>query len=577
MRSLCFRFLRSKYNFRGHNAAIFTSMATIGDSHRLCQWEWTGCRRFSSHSHVRAEMNPEIAYAKALLKLFLLHVHPDYFLNHEIERKVNESNIKSLTERLTSFSVSQGESDVRSLTFYIKAQSSETRQATSDQSDNWRHKPKRIKIAISNIYRLTDSIKNVLESLGVTNLPEKPRHIKREFASDMSSHKSGQHYEVKEFFDILIDQHELINLRKDTANYSKQLLSRVQMKLGVDKISMQSNLSSVNAYALIRALLDIIDSNHAKLYLPWKGLELVISGNDIPVASVDAVEAIICINPTQTPNQWMQAFLNVNAQTFQVAHECKRKIEMLSQNASKTIRKIIVNNVEANSTRVYKNVKYSWKNKAEDIVIRLKKGFTCSNELYIHFLETHFPLSNLSTSISLPLNISDSDDANQRHDINKVHVNFGNVNREKEYSKAITKQAMIVEVTVEHGYGTKVLESGEVRLDANLRPSLLDEFIARHTSTILTNTVRNIRRRNELELLRQKVVQEVGIESLSRGVGITDDMFERFLRMMLDDDESRDHRQRKRAMKDFDVRVSRYLGVSDDGFILVPWDVELAT
>ena len=143
-------------------------------------------------------MNPEIAYAKALLKLFLLHVHPDYFLNHEIERKVNESNIKSLTERLTSFSVSQGESDVRSLTFYIKAQSSETQQTISDQSDNWRHKPKRIKIAVSNIYRLTDSIKNVLESLGVTNLPEKPRHIKREFASDMSSHKSGQHYEVKE-------------------------------------------------------------------------------------------------------------------------------------------------------------------------------------------------------------------------------------------------------------------------------------------------------------------------------------------------------------------------------------------
>ncbi len=574
-------------------------------------------------------MSPDVNYAKSLLKLFLFHVHPDYFLNFDMERKVNESNIKSLTERLSS-SAFGVQPDIRTLTFYIKPQSTTTTTKVTAKSSNkyfqreksdsistnmqkthnktvnydqqqreeeeeeeeeeegmiHHEKPKRIKIAVTTLYRLIDSIKNVLESLGVTEIPEKPKNFNsssnRSGGSDSNYNyqrsSSGQSYEVKEFFDSLIDQRELISLRKDTAQYSKQLLQRVQIKLGVEKITMQSNLSSVNAYALISALLHTIEINESKLNLPWKGLELVISGNDIPIACVDAVEATICINPTQTPNQWMNAFLNINQQTFQIANRCKKKIEALSQHASKTLRKSILTNIETKSTRIYKNVKYTWNNTIDDIVIKLRRGYTCSNELYITFLETHFPLSDHHY-------YNDDDDDDVEKDSNNddnVHVNFGNVNRDHEHTKAITKQAMIIEVIIEQGYGTKVLESGEIRLDANLRADLLTEFISKHTSTILTNTVRNIRRRNEIELLRQRVINEVGIDSLSRGVGITDDMFEGFLRMMLfDDNNSNDIneelKQRKRAMKNYDVRVSRYLGVSDDGFILVPWDVELVS
>ena len=562
------------------------------------------CRQFSSsHSKESVAMNPEIRYAKALLKLFLFQVHPDYFVNHKKEQEVNESNIQSITERLSS-STFQLQNDVRTLTFYLKPQH-ERQQGDQvlegidnqvlDGMDNQQiYKPKRIKIAVTTLHRLIDSIKNVLESIGVTQLPEKPRNFGFETKNRIfvNKQRSGQHYEVQDFFESLIDQRELINLRKDTAKYSKQLLSMVQIKLGVDKISMQSNLSSVNAYALIKALLNVIDVNSKKLILPWKGLELVISGNDIPVASVDAIEGTVSINPTQTPNQWLLAFFSVNNDTFRIAYEYKKRIELLSQNASKIIRELITDNIETNSSRVHKNVRYSWKNTNDDIVIRLRKGYTCSNHLFLKFLETHFPLSNQSTSVVLSLNNNDDDDDDDDpdhrsdddddDDVNddNIHVNYGNVNREKEESTAITKQAMMIEVLIEHGYGTKVLDNGEVRLDANISTKVLTEFITNHTAKIITHTVRNIRRRNELELLRQRVLTEVGISTLSRGVGITEDMFEEFLRMMVNNNDSNDNKDtnymhRKKIMENLDVRVSKYFGVSDDGYILVPWDVEL--
>ena len=139
---------------------------------------------------------------------------------------------------------------------------------------------------------------------------------------------------------------------------------------------------------------------------------------------------------------------------------------------------------------------------------------------------------------------------------------------------------IIVAESVKKENGTKVLNNGEVRLDANISTKVLTEFITNHTAKIITHTVRNIRRRNELELLRQRVLTEVGISTLSRGVGITEDMFEEFLRMMVNNNDSNDNKDtnymhRKKIMENLDVRVSKYFGVSDDGYILVPWDVEL--
>ena len=110
-------------------------------------------RQFSSSTTKESlEMNPEIRYAKALLKLFLFQVHPDYFVNHKKEQEVNESNIQSITERLSS-STFQLQSDVRTLTFYLKPQHE------SQGIDNQQiYKPKRIKVAVTTLHRLIDSI-----------------------------------------------------------------------------------------------------------------------------------------------------------------------------------------------------------------------------------------------------------------------------------------------------------------------------------------------------------------------------------------------------------------------------------
>ena len=54
----------------------------------------------------------------------------------------------------------------------------------------------------------------------------------------------------------------------------------------------------------------------------------------------------------------------------------------------------------------------------------------------------------------------------------------------------------------------------------------LCEFIARQTPTILTYTVRSIRRRKETERLRKKLESDLGIMSLTAGIGISEEMME---------------------------------------------------
>ena len=95
-------------------------------------------------------------------------MHPDFFGHHEKERDVNESNIKRLSEALSSSfgSVSSGgneQSSLRTLTFYMKPQDQES-------------EPHRIRIAMGSIGRLVESICNVLESIGA-ELPERPAGI----------------------------------------------------------------------------------------------------------------------------------------------------------------------------------------------------------------------------------------------------------------------------------------------------------------------------------------------------------------------------------------------------------------
>ena len=107
----------------------------------------------------------------------------------------------------------------------------------------------------------------------------------------------------------------------------------------------------------------------------------MITGDDLPLASVDPFESQIMINPSQTPDQWMKAFVNVNASVLSTAARNRRRIQNLVRMGSEALVTDMRQNLEGSSSRVHKNVRYSWNNRRLDVTLR--RGFTCNNKVWI--------------------------------------------------------------------------------------------------------------------------------------------------------------------------------------------------
>jgi hypothetical protein len=145
----------------------------------------------------------------------------------------------------------------------------------------------------------------------------------------------------------------------------------------------------------------------------------------------------------QTPSQWLNAFLNVHPYTLSTAQKYRDRILKLNQIASHTLENEIKLNIENNSSRTHKHVRYSWNN--QQLIVKLRKGFTCTNAWFLHFLETNFcdNAANIHYDEKIQEGSATVDDNN---DVNAKLKDSG-----------LQTRALMIDVVVESGYGTKVL------------------------------------------------------------------------------------------------------------------------
>ena len=165
-------------------------------------------------------------------------------------------------------------------------------------------------------------------------------------------------------------------------------------------------------------------------------------------------------------------------------------------------------------TRVHRNISYSW-SASRAVLVKLRRGHSCNKHWYMHFLETnfrHFVEDGRGEDIASE---SHSNDA------------------------SVAKKSIVIDIVIEQGHGTKVLDSGIVRLDAGLSKSATEEFLSSQFKTIFNYTVRSIRTRKELAMLQDKVMSRFEFSSLSAGVGITEEMMSTCLTTLVDVPKSR--------------------------------------
>jgi hypothetical protein len=166
-------------------------------------------------------------------------------------------------------------------------------------------------------------------------------------------------------------------------------------------------------------------------------------------------------------------------------------------------------------TRIHNNVSYSWSG-TRSILVRLKRGNSCSKQWYHRFLETNFS------------EIQDEIEPTENVELKSGSESF-----------PVSKKSLVIDIVVEQGYGTKVLDSGTVRLDAGLSKAVMEDFFCVHFKNIFNYTVRSVRTRRELNILTEKVRVKFEFSTLTAGIGVSEDMMSSCLLRLVDLPKSR--------------------------------------
>ena len=282
-------------------------------------------RYFSmSFPHEKEEIDP------VLLKNFLFHVHPDLLMQYKKEMSINAENIN----HLKNFAASGGSNKTRTLLFYLK-----TSNSPSDNNETTLVKPRRVKVAVASLDKIEQSIREILETLGI-DVPSSSKYVNRNKSSaafqgtNRTNHRIS-YTELVEFLLSLVDRADLLQWRHERRLYLAKLVEILKESLGVDRIHFRYSWSSEANMIFIKQLIRIVkedelDTNER----PWKNLSLVLSASTSQFP-VDPIEGHVFINPSDVELRWSQVFSSIDNNVLVTTAAISKRLQTLRQNSMK--------------------------------------------------------------------------------------------------------------------------------------------------------------------------------------------------------------------------------------------------
>jgi len=501
---------------------------------------------------------------RVLLKKFLLHVHPDFFQSHKHEQLCNENNIKTLlaldvfnnnSDSSIPFRSDQTTTNTRTLIFYIKASSVN-------------EKPRRIKISI---HRVEESIREVLETLGVDDLPPRP-----ESSSSSSSYISSNPIEVSAFLDTLIDRKELMIWRRQRMMNFLKMNDTLKEVLGVSHIDMRLSWSAQNNAYLMASLLRLIESERNSMCIPWTGLSLIFTADDCTSHPINFIEGEIKINPTHVPAQWVSVLRGVDNDVINKSAAFKSEMMMMKESAellaTDQLRQTmleVLNNSKQKSDSVINNDELRMI--LEGLTVSIKKGYTIDNNWFHHFLKSLLQVKRRNPLDNLIISEKDTgsiDTINNNKEtslmVNPVHKFW------------LQQLPLNIELVIEHGHGTKLLRTGQLRVDARVTEQTFFDLIRDQGLASISLIAEQKRRETMINEMKEEIKSTIGVQSIEPGIGISSPMMESCLFRLTDYINKTNNGGKLRSLAGFSVKIGKYIGFTDDGSCIIPenWDLK---
>lgn len=505
-------------------------------------------RYSSTNTHAKANDNTNTSdetRLRILLKKFLFQVHPDYFLTFKDEQKVNENNVKALLA-LDIFnngnnSPHQYNENTRTLTFYVKA---------SSVTDN---KPRRIKISI---HRVEESIREVLETLGIDDLPPRP-----EGSQSSSAYVSANPVEVSSFLDTLIDRKEIMLWRQQRMISFLKIKNILQEVLGVKSIDLRLSWSAQNNAYLMASLLRLIESERDSIYLPWTGLELIFTADDCTSHPIDYIEGQVKINPTHVPVQWIKVLQAVTKDVVHKSALFKSEImhmqetaELVATDALRRTMLDILNNTKQKDSKISND---ELRMILEGLTVSICRGHTIDNKWYHHFLKSFIGIKRNNPLDDLV--IEDKYDSNNDNNFNYNHDNMKETSIIINPSHKVWLQQLPlkIELIIEHGHGTKLLNSGKLRLDCRAKEETIFHLIKERGLDGISLIAEQKRRETMINKMKEEIIASIGVQSIEAGIGISTPSMENCLTRIIEYIDKTKHGGKLRCLAGFRLKIGK--------------------
>lgn len=564
-----------------------------------------------------------INYIKILHKKFKFYVHPDFFGLQPEFQAINLTNLHSLQIVIDALKVhnterKRADSGPRSLIFYIKAGASPDMPA-----------PRRVKLGLTHLH---DSMREILEDYNA-ELPLRPT-VPYSFTSDGFGSSSSttfrtrsiQAKDVDQFLDSLLERRDLLDWREQRRVQLSRITDIVRETLGVDAVEMRYNWSAANNAKMFRSLLALIEETHkngysvsveqmkdsstrkylrdttsderslprAKIYYPWKGLKLVLTNDDCSSMPVNTMEGEVQLCPGHVPLQWLEAITSVDAEIVRRAQinttEIKIMEEAVSESLSrKLLRILILSGLSAEDQRAV----------VGNVSIKVCKGFTCNASAYGFWLKNFLDTDNNETVDEI-LQTSKTTDFSR---IPQAAIVFSdNLSPQpKVYNKGgsaslpsyhetrhallessslwLTQLPLIMNIVCEHGHGSKPLPTGDIRIDARANRTQVIELLQLNAIQSIKTSALQKRQRFLVTQLRDDLVSRLQLRSLVPGIGVSEEEFFNWMELLRDalnfPERSIVSTSGLKSLRGLAVRVGKYLGLSDDGSVILPLEMPL--
>ena len=522
-----------------------------------------------------------------------------------------------------------GRNAPRSLVFYIKAGALPEQPA-----------PRRVKVGLKRLTQSLREILEDYESELPPEQKSYDDARDSRAAQRSSAFRASRTIDLRDllaFLDDLTERRELLAWREARKERMRLLSDELQAALGVESIDLRYSWSAQSNAKMFSSLLTLLaevrESRHRfkrteplrqsetmeflskqsaprpgevqaagrtfeqGVYYPWTGLTLVFTPDDCTSDPVSAVEGEVQLCPSHVKLQWLEALTAVDAVVVSTAVQVREELVAMENRASSVLSAALVDVLTNNRQQVL--APSDRKVIASSVQVRVRRGFTCSKTAYGYFLTSllarlpdELPpgvfLQDKPTEPDLGLGLG-----SERRDVTGVDQKVGSPAVEAVASELptyheaesallasdslwMTQLPLVQDIVVERGHGTKILESGDLRVCATVGASAVVQLLERHGLVAIKRSALQKRQRYLVSKLSQDLCAQLGVLSVTRGVGVSEAQFYdslEDLRAFLEDPAKNAESQRLYSLRGLSVCVGMYLGLGDDGSVILPHGV----